>query len=300
MEKSGKRGKIPQTDWPLIMARYEQGETLSSIARTYDCSPPAISYIVSRSREKSLPESSSQLTSEPLLVKTAAGGVPLNGSAPVEPTDDQTAPPAALRREPPPEPRPTAQPNGSSSTQQSDQRRTLHLSLGGHSNGLQNHVAPNGNGISHEPAARPSVAAPRPAPPQGAGERNGQRPFPPPRAPTSPEPMRHSRDLFATPEGRPVPQQPRDAEPLRKDNVVFIDQELRSRVDGDIAAFLAAFDAALAEDTHESRFGLREATDRLLRAGARTRIELERLEARVPLPPRDGGGEAEPAAWRHR
>jgi hypothetical protein len=52
MEKSSKRGKIPQTDWPLIMARYEAGETLSSIARTYDCSPPAISYVVSRSRAR--------------------------------------------------------------------------------------------------------------------------------------------------------------------------------------------------------------------------------------------------------
>src|SRR5262249_58124239 len=50
MERSSKRGKIPQEDWPSIMARYEAGETLASIARTYDCSPPAISYIVSRSR----------------------------------------------------------------------------------------------------------------------------------------------------------------------------------------------------------------------------------------------------------
>ena len=47
------------------------------------------------------------------------------------------------------------------------------------------------------------------------------------------------------------------------------------------------FDAALDHDTAESRSGLREATDRLLRAGARTRIELERLEARVPLSGRD-------------
>src|SRR2546422_1269549 len=39
MEKPSKRGKIPQSDWPLIMARYEAGETLASIARTYDCSP---------------------------------------------------------------------------------------------------------------------------------------------------------------------------------------------------------------------------------------------------------------------
>ena len=79
----------------------------------------------------------------------------------------------------------------------------------------------------------------------------------------------------------------------------YIDKDLRARVDGDIAAFLAAFDAALVEDTQESRSALREATDRLLRAGARTRIELERLEARLPLPPRDDGGRSE-AAWRQR
>jgi len=79
------------------------------------------------------------------------------------------------------------------------------------------------------------------------------------------------------------------------DGGVFIDKALRERVEADIAAFLTAFDVALARDTSESRAGLREATDRLLRAGARTRIELERLEARVPLPPRDGGKQYEPA-----
>jgi hypothetical protein len=62
--------------------------------------------------------------------------------------------------------------------------------------------------------------------------------------------------------------------------------------------FLVAFDAALAEDNSESRAELRDATDRLLRAGARTRIELERLEARLPLPPRNGGKQHEPTGWR--
>jgi hypothetical protein len=81
------------------------------------------------------------------------------------------------------------------------------------------------------------------------------------------------------------------AAPPAKEGGAFIDHALRERVDGDIAAFLAAFDAALDHDTAESRIGLREATDRLLRAGARTRIELERLEARVPLVPREKGGQ---------
>jgi hypothetical protein len=89
------------------------------------------------------------------------------------------------------------------------------------------------------------------------------------------------------------------AAPRRDAGGSFIDNELRARVDTDIAAFLSAFDAALAHDTQDSRTALREATDRLLRAGARTRIELERLEARVPLPPRDGAIRSEPA-WRSR
>ena len=84
----------------------------------------------------------------------------------------------------------------------------------------------------------------------------------------------------------------------KEGNGAFIDRELRARVDADIAAFLAAFDAALADDTQENRSALREATDRLLRAGARTRIELERLEARMPLPRRNPT-ERQPG-WQHR
>src|SRR5215213_5868489 len=84
MEKSNKRGKIPQSDWPLIMARYEAGETLASIARTYDCSPPAISYVVSKSRarqpslERSAARSSGQ---EAQLLKSTGGESAPFGSA---------------------------------------------------------------------------------------------------------------------------------------------------------------------------------------------------------------------------
>src|SRR5204862_2180568 len=70
MERSSKRGKIPQQDWPSIMARYEAGETLANIARTYDCSPPAISYIVSRSRARGPTQISNVPPPEPQLVKS--------------------------------------------------------------------------------------------------------------------------------------------------------------------------------------------------------------------------------------
>src|SRR5277367_6501836 len=82
MEKSSKRGKIPQQDWPSIITRYESGETLASIARTYDCSPPAISYIVSRTRARSaaaeLAGQGASSSAEPQLVKGPVTEMPAN------------------------------------------------------------------------------------------------------------------------------------------------------------------------------------------------------------------------------
>ncbi len=40
------RGRIPQAAWPRILQRYRAGATLSAIAREFDCTPSAISYIV--------------------------------------------------------------------------------------------------------------------------------------------------------------------------------------------------------------------------------------------------------------
>src|SRR5258707_12937056 len=103
MEKSSKRGKIPQSDWPLIMGRYEAGETLSSIARTYDCSPPAISYVVSRSRARQAGGETprSAAAGESQLIKAGADGAgnrdsaapPLEATPPLLPTPPPQAPP---------------------------------------------------------------------------------------------------------------------------------------------------------------------------------------------------------------
>src|SRR5690349_22181521 len=82
MERSSKRGKIPQQDWPSIIKRYEAGETLASIARTYDCSPPAISYILSRSRARdSTVEGAEQSGVESPESRLVKGGAPEIGEA---------------------------------------------------------------------------------------------------------------------------------------------------------------------------------------------------------------------------
>jgi len=41
-----RRGRIPQSAWPRIVERYKAGATLSIIAREFDCTPSAISYIL--------------------------------------------------------------------------------------------------------------------------------------------------------------------------------------------------------------------------------------------------------------
>jgi hypothetical protein len=59
-----------------------------------------------------------------------------------------------------------------------------------------------------------------------------------------------------------------------------LDAQLRERVNSDVAAFLVAFEAACDALTTDTCRSLLDATDRLLRAGARTRIEIERWAER--------------------
>jgi hypothetical protein len=331
MEKSSKRGKIPPQDWPSIINRYQSGETLASIARTYDCSPPAISYIVSRTRARDAAAEVQNPTppQEPQLIKGHASAAPSDDPPPAEAAapdspaatagssgdaapsvaegpggrtetaalpgelrlfpDETSAPPIVRREEPAVE---RARDPGLSGTAQrppaaaagpppnGEPRRTLHLSLSGNDSHRPDpppYAPPNTAGAS---AAERAAPAPAPMhPPAGQTARHGAGPHVPAANGAPPRPA-------------PEPRSPREGG-------AFIDQALRERVDSDIAAFLEAFDAALDHDTAESRTGLREATDRLLRAGARTRIELERLEARVPLAPRDKGGQ-EMRAFRPR
>jgi hypothetical protein len=341
MEKSSKRGKIPQSDWPSIMARYEAGETLSSIARTYDCSPPAISYVVSRSRARQLVGAGSapvsRAAAEPQLVKsppaeptTSNGQGALFSPAPASPlskeplsinglpsplaattvfnadrssdnlprqtnglghNDTSVAPPPMTAPTPSAVPEQAHEPDG-------DHRRTLHLSLGNgsHESGQTQGPGPQPGDGHYQPYPLPHDHGDRfgrPAAPiqrQGTGVPDYGRPAATPAG--SFEPVRGGYPVPPTGNGadRAVP---------KNGGGPYIDQDLRTRVDLDIAAFLAAFDAALVEDTQESRSTLREATDRLLRAGARTRIELERLEARMPLPRRDAAPHGE-TGWRQR
>lgn len=325
MERSGKRGKIPQQDWPSIIARYEAGETLASIARTYDCSPPAISYILSRSRARAT--MAAALTAAPSPEQQSAAPPPLQDGAPsaeagrsalseppgeaalkqgdnsAPPNRDRAAPeinPPASRIFAPPggvagngiqnasPPREPGGPFGITRTPQEDSRRTLRLSQGQGNGQERNGNASPGHGLVPTDQIRGPAAHGAPAPRLAPAEPPRPQPVRPPAGPSYAQ--GNGAPLRTLAEPQTSPREGREGG--------AIDQALRERVHTDLTAFLAAFDAALAYDTPESRAGLREATDRLLRAGARTRIELERLEARLPLPVRDAI--ASGPAWRQR
>ncbi|HUZ34062.1 MAG TPA: hypothetical protein VMV19_18440 [Xanthobacteraceae bacterium] len=155
------RGKIAHSEWPKIAARVGTGESLAAVARSYQCTAPAIRYIVRR-----MPDA-----------QTAAGG--------------------------------------------DEGRRRLQAPL--------------------------ALAA--------AGRQESSSPL--------------SRSARGT----------------------ALDHALWSRVNGDIAAFLSAVDALMAEHTAENEEALLSATDGLLRATARTRVEIEKAMGRYPALERRTGSD---------
>jgi uncharacterized protein (DUF433 family) len=46
------RGKIRREEWPKIAERFRKGETLTEIARSYQCTAPAIRYIIARASSR--------------------------------------------------------------------------------------------------------------------------------------------------------------------------------------------------------------------------------------------------------
>lgn len=48
MEAKSEKGKIDRSEWQNILGRYESGETIARISRDYDCTAPAIRYIIKK------------------------------------------------------------------------------------------------------------------------------------------------------------------------------------------------------------------------------------------------------------
>lgn len=119
-EKEKRRGRIPQSAWPGILERYKAGATLSALAREFNCTPSAISYIVRKAeaatgsesdeagrRPEENTEMSNQSDTEASVPESAPASAPqpeARAEAP-PPRAPEPRQPEARQPEPRPEPR---------------------------------------------------------------------------------------------------------------------------------------------------------------------------------------------------
>ena len=140
--------KIPQGEWSAIAARHAQGESLSAIARSYGCTPPAIHYVLTRNGRQAVEK-----------VEQPAEAAPARSNEP-----HREAPPQTLR------------PNGEIKL---SLNRTNESASGGGRD-----PAPPASGAAHgEQRLAPSEqhlppSEPRPVPSEPRPVPSGQRPVP--------------------------------------------------------------------------------------------------------------------------
>ena len=72
-EPGANMAKIPQGEWSAIAARYAQGESISRIAQSYGCTPPAIHYILKRNKTRTLQKSERPLSGRLEPIPTSTG-----------------------------------------------------------------------------------------------------------------------------------------------------------------------------------------------------------------------------------
>jgi Mor family transcriptional regulator len=246
--------KIPKSEWANIIARRSAGESLASIGRSYHCTAPAILYIV-RKADDSRGEAPGGTGPRTSVARDHWASVYERHLA------GETI--AAL-----------AQDLGCSARTISrivrEQRWSESARTGAKMPGRR-----RGESVS-DPAAQDratgvtsdgSEGGGRPSAVFDRGTRRQRR-----------EAGARRRNGAAVTGGREAP--PRAAENRAATVPGVIDERVRERITSDVAAFLSAFNAALEHDTPEIRNALLKASDRLLRAGANTRTEIERLEER--------------------
>lgn len=256
--------KIPQGEWNAIAARYQGGESISKIARSYGCTPPAIHYILKRNRQKPT-ESAEQPRAIKLAETTQTRLLRMNPSEPViaaaQSSDKDNDQPIA-----------SASVSSTGDTRPSlanTSARTENIPTGP---ALVHTKVPEpttvdpperlSNGVLRMPQLRPSPAEPAKSP-QFPGGRVGDAVA---AAPMPPDAKR--LDVGGASSHRPG-----------VSTAPALDSALHTRAETAIALFRSSFDAALAEGSPEVRERLRQAATDLMRVAARTTMVLDRLNA---------------------
>lgn len=158
-EAPRRRGRIPQSAWPRILELHRQGTTLTGIAKEFDCTPSAISYILKKAEAAGMDTRDAPETE---TAPTPAASAPEPAEAPPAPPRPATTGQLSLPTTPP---RPAAAaPEG----RQPGTRLTGQI-------GLKN-MTPS-TPVPPTPPPVPAPVAPPPAP-AAAGATAGDKPAP--------------------------------------------------------------------------------------------------------------------------
>jgi hypothetical protein len=256
--------KIPQGEWNAIAARYQGGESISKIARSYGCTPPAIHYILKRNRQKPM-----ELVEQPRAIKLA------------ETTQTR------LVRMNAPDPVIAAAQSGDKDKDQP--ARSASVALAGDTQpSLANTSArteniPTGPALVHAKVPEPTAVNPPERLSNGVLRMPQLRPSPVEPAKNPQFPDRRVGDAVpATP--TPPGAKRSDVGDASSDHpgvaaAPGLDSVLHTRAEAAIALFRSSFDAALAEGSPDVRDRLRQAATDLMRVAARTTMVLDRLNA---------------------
>ena len=244
--------KIPPGEWSAIAARHAKGESLSAIARSYGCTPPAIHYVLKRNGRQDVEK-----------VEQPAEATPPPSDVPRRETPRQsheTPPPQTLRlngetkpssnRENEPTAGASREPHLPVSAPVRIEERLetplQTLRLNGETKPSSNRENEPTGGANREPDL--PVSAPMRSEEQPAAELQRQSSY-----------SRTTDRALASNDG--------------------LDSELYGRAEAAIQTFRSCFDAALAEGSPHDRARLRQAASDLMRVAARTTIVLDRLNA---------------------
>ncbi|MBF5095946.1 hypothetical protein F1643_17615 [Azospirillum sp. INR13] len=197
-ESPKKRGRIPQSAWPQILERYRSGATLSAIAREFECTPSAISYIIKKAEAASGQGDAAHGDDDQGDVQADDG----QSSVPAAPAEETSAPVTAAPASPAAEPAPAAPAEAEAPAEPRRAGRTVRGTLTRAPRTEPAADQPPVETPAASPASAPAAtAAPAPAPTETL-RLNRQEPAPAPAAPVTAAPATADAPRTA---GQPTP-----------------------------------------------------------------------------------------------
>lgn len=181
-ESPKKRGRIPQSAWPQILERYRSGATLSAIAREFECTPSAISYIIKKAEAASGPGDAAhgdEGQGDAGQGDAGQGDVQADDNQPAAPAAETSAPVTAAPASPAAEPAPAAPAEAEAPAEPRRAGRTVRGTL---TRTPRSEPAAD-QAPAETPAASPAPAAPAAPAPTETLRLNRQEPAPAPVAP---------------------------------------------------------------------------------------------------------------------